>query len=208
MSQHQPMSWNSTQAITPDAYSTPVQSSLVGDSAAATSQLDSQAFEREFSLHDTIPAEHDHAYTSRISAELERKMLADDSSTAEDIRNRIAELHDAYRDERDAELERPAPPLALNIQDPREESQISRDEHNQTELAATAAELLDRVSGDTSRKFQESSFLALMRRLRDGEVVVDGDKMVETATPRPDENNVGIPRNFAHPADREYEMTP
>jgi len=105
-------------------------------------------------------------------------------------------------------LDRPADPLAVDIADSLEESQISRDEHDQTELAATAAELLDRVSGDTSRKFQESSFLALMRRLRDGEVVVDGDKMVETTTLRADENNVGIPRNFAHPPDREYEMTP
>jgi hypothetical protein len=204
------MSWNSTQAIAPDAYSRSEYSSTLNGSAAVTSQMDSQAFEREFSLHDTIPTSQDHAYTSRISAELERKILADDSSTAEDIRSRIAELHDAYRDERDAELDRPTDPLSLETQDSLGESQISRDMNDQTELAATAAELLDRVSGDTSRKFQESSFLALMRRLRDGEVVVEGDKMVETATAAPptDADNVGTPRPFAHPPDREYEMTP
>jgi len=202
------MLWNSTQAIAPRADSTPLHSYAMTDSAAPVSQLDSQAFEREFALHDTSPTSQGPAYTSRVSAELERKILADDSSTAEDIRSRIAELHDAYRDERDAELDRPTGPSALDLQDPIEESQISRDEHDQNELAATAAELLDRVSGDTSRKFQESNFLALMRRLRDGEVVVDGDKMIETATPSAGEDNVGTPRPFAHPTDREHEMTP
>ncbi|TKA71894.1 hypothetical protein B0A49_04538 [Cryomyces minteri] len=49
------------------------------------------------------------------------------------------------------------------------------------ELAATAAQLLDSVADNTSQKFQESTFLALMRKLRDHEVVVQGDKMVEVS---------------------------
>jgi len=48
-------------------------------------------------------------------------------------------------------------------------------------LARTAGQLLDSVRQDTSTKFQNSNFLALMRKLRDHEVVVEGDKMVETA---------------------------
>lgn len=47
------------------------------------------------------------------------------------------------------------------------------------DLARTAGALLDSVSEDTSTKFQNSNFLALMRKLRDREVVVEGDKMVE-----------------------------
>ncbi|KAF8542078.1 hypothetical protein BDD12DRAFT_826662 [Trichophaea hybrida] len=47
-------------------------------------------------------------------------------------------------------------------------------------LARTAGQLLDSVRQDTSEKFQNSNFLALMRKLRDHEVVVEGDKMVET----------------------------
>ncbi|KAK7536063.1 uncharacterized protein J3D65DRAFT_627284 [Phyllosticta citribraziliensis] len=52
------------------------------------------------------------------------------------------------------------------------------------ELARTAGQLLDSVSHDTSEKFQQSNFLALMRKLRDYEVRVDGDKVVETNNPR------------------------
>lgn len=47
-------------------------------------------------------------------------------------------------------------------------------------LAATAGELLERVVDNQSDKFQNSQFLGLMRKLRDREVKVDGDKMVET----------------------------
>ena len=45
------------------------------------------------------------------------------------------------------------------------------------ELARTAGELLNSVKDNQSEKFQQSSFLALMRQLRDKEVVVDGNEM-------------------------------
>ncbi|KAI5289937.1 hypothetical protein KEM52_000619, partial [Ascosphaera acerosa] len=54
-----------------------------------------------------------------------------------------------------------------------------RDAHgaNQSDdLARTAGQLLNSVQYETSQKFRESSFLALMRQLRDREVVVDGDE--------------------------------
>jgi hypothetical protein len=46
-------------------------------------------------------------------------------------------------------------------------------------LAHTAGQLLDSVSHETSEKFAQSSFLALMRRLRDREVVVEGENFIE-----------------------------
>ncbi|KAK2748710.1 hypothetical protein FQN57_000291 [Myotisia sp. PD_48] len=49
------------------------------------------------------------------------------------------------------------------------------------ELSKTAGALLDRVGNDQSQKFKESSFLALMRQLRDRELVIDGDKFREAA---------------------------
>ncbi|KAL2816149.1 hypothetical protein BJX63DRAFT_430436 [Aspergillus granulosus] len=49
------------------------------------------------------------------------------------------------------------------------------------ELARTAGQLLDSVSHDTSQKFRESNFLALMRRIRDREVQIEGDEFRETA---------------------------
>lgn len=50
-------------------------------------------------------------------------------------------------------------------------------------LARTAGELLQNVSGDlqTNTKMRDSSFMSLMRKLRDREVVVEGDKMVEAS---------------------------
>jgi len=48
-------------------------------------------------------------------------------------------------------------------------------------MAETAGHLLERVSDNTSEKFRKSQFLELMRRLRDREVRVEGDKMVEVS---------------------------
>jgi hypothetical protein len=64
-----------------------------------------------------------------------------------------------------------------------EQKEEIREEDNPDELARTAGQLLDSVSDNTSQKFQESTFLALMRRLRDREVRVEGDKMVEVSVP-------------------------
>ncbi|KAL4939772.1 hypothetical protein BDV06DRAFT_224717 [Aspergillus oleicola] len=49
------------------------------------------------------------------------------------------------------------------------------------ELARTAGQLLNSVSHETNQKFRKSNFLALMRRIRDREVQVEGDEFRETA---------------------------
>ena len=46
-------------------------------------------------------------------------------------------------------------------------------------LAQTAAKVLDSVSENTSQKFRQSTFLGLMRKLRDGEATVKGDDIVD-----------------------------
>ncbi|KAE8349030.1 hypothetical protein BDV28DRAFT_70851 [Aspergillus coremiiformis] len=50
------------------------------------------------------------------------------------------------------------------------------------ELARTAGQLVESVSHDQSQKFRESNFLALMRRIRDREVRVEGDEFREVST--------------------------
>lgn len=50
------------------------------------------------------------------------------------------------------------------------------------ELARTAGQLLDSVRNEQSQKFQQSNFLALMRRIRDREVEVEGDDFREVST--------------------------
>ena len=54
-----------------------------------------------------------------------------------------------------------------------------QDSRDADELARTAGELLTSVQHDTSDKFQNSQFLALMRKIRDGEVKVQGEEFKE-----------------------------
>lgn len=49
-------------------------------------------------------------------------------------------------------------------------------------LAQTAGHLLNNLRHDQSEKFQQSNFLALMRRIRDREVEVDGDEFREVSS--------------------------
>ena len=70
-------------------------------------------------------------------------------------------------------------------QRPQQPEQEQKDEqsheHDEDEMADTAGRLLERVADNTSSKFQNSQFLELMRKLRDREVKVEGDKMVEVS---------------------------
>jgi peroxin-5 len=59
-----------------------------------------------------------------------------------------------------------------------ESSQQPADDRD--ELARTAAVLLESVKDETNPKFQNSQFLGLMKQLRDGEMVVEGNQMVES----------------------------
>lgn len=61
----------------------------------------------------------------------------------------------------------------------RDEDNIDNDDAD--ELARTAGQLLDNVKYDQSQKFQQSSFLYLMRQLRDREVRIEGDKLIDVS---------------------------
>jgi hypothetical protein len=66
------------------------------------------------------------------------------------------------------------------IQETHDEQKQDQPQNNEDdEMAATAGRLLERVADNTSEKFQNSQFLELMRRLRDREVRVQEDKIVE-----------------------------
>ncbi len=53
---------------------------------------------------------------------------------------------------------------------------------NDHELKRAAASILDSVADNTSQKFQQSSFLALMKRIAEEKVVLKGEDLVEAAT--------------------------
>lgn len=67
-------------------------------------------------------------------------------------------------------------PLSLEEIAQKESSQQPADDD---ELARTAAVLLETVKDETNPKFQNSQFLGLMKQLRDGEMIVEGNQMVE-----------------------------
>jgi hypothetical protein len=74
----------------------------------------------------------------------------------------------------------PEPIMQRMEQRPEEEQKQEQPPRNDDdEMAATAGRLLERVADNTSEKFQNSQFLGLMRRLRDREVKVQEDKIVE-----------------------------
>lgn len=77
----------------------------------------------------------------------------------------------------------PLPEQLQQVQQPEQKQEAQHQpRHDDDEMAQTAGRLLERVSDNTSEKFQNSQFLELMRRLRDREVRVEGDKMVEVST--------------------------
>ena len=71
---------------------------------------------------------------------------------------------------------------ADRILPPEKRESAQNPQQDADELARTAGQLLDSVKHDQSQKFQESNFLALMRRLRDREVGVDGDTFRDVST--------------------------
>lgn len=66
---------------------------------------------------------------------------------------------------------------------PQEEEPKLSEEEEADRLAETAGELFDRLQfeRETDEKFRNSKFMALMKKLRDREVVVSGNEMVETS---------------------------
>ncbi|KAJ2916806.1 hypothetical protein MD484_g3607, partial [Candolleomyces efflorescens] len=68
-------------------------------------------------------------------------------------------------------------------QDPlvqQQEATSSRNEFDGDELARTAGMLLEHVKHEQNPKFQKSQFMNLMKQLRDGEVIVDGNQVVQS----------------------------
>ncbi|KAF1941788.1 hypothetical protein EJ02DRAFT_346946 [Clathrospora elynae] len=71
------------------------------------------------------------------------------------------------------------PELEHTQQKPEEQKQEHPQRNDDDDMAETAGRLLERVADNTSEKFQNSQFLQLMRRLRDREVRVHEDKIVQ-----------------------------
>ena len=127
--------------------------------------FDDAAFERAFDAArwDVQDQTEQHADAVR-----EQSVLLDESAANLMMQE---SLEDFERITADAVVER------------QEEEAEQTESTDRDDLARTAGELLNSVRDNTSQKFQQSSFLALMRQLRDHEVIVEGNSMVEVGQP-------------------------
>jgi hypothetical protein len=76
-----------------------------------------------------------------------------------------------------------SPESTVQQEQAQQKQQQNSSQPNPDALAQTAGQLLATVSHETSEKFAQSSFLTLMRRLRDHEVVVEGENFIEVSEP-------------------------
>ncbi|KAF7513311.1 hypothetical protein GJ744_009732 [Endocarpon pusillum] len=68
---------------------------------------------------------------------------------------------------------------SISYNDHKTTRSAEQNSRNADELARTAGRLLNSMAGETSPKFEQSQFLSLMRKIRDGQVVVRGDEFHE-----------------------------
>ncbi|TKA39421.1 hypothetical protein B0A54_10440 [Friedmanniomyces endolithicus] len=101
-------------------------------------------------------------------------------------------LHDILQDQQDV----------MSSLEEQAQAEDQRAQEEQDALSATAQELLSKVEDNKTDKFRNSQFLGLMRKLRDREVKVEGDKMVETTTPTFDNSEQRPSPLVAHVASR------
>ena len=83
-----------------------------------------------------------------------------------------------------AEAESAVYPAMVPVPVPEQEEPKLSEKEEADQLAQTAGELFDRLQHEreTDDKFRNSSFVALMKKLRDREVVVSGNDIVDSTS--------------------------
>ena len=114
-------------------------------------------------------------------SDAQQQELAEDQ--LHDLENRLNANGLLPPTDHDMETMRPIPTGEAEQMHDQEKPQTPAQPDVDAELAQTAGVLLDTVSDNQSEKFQQSSFLALMRQFRDHEVRVEGDKVVDANRP-------------------------
>jgi hypothetical protein len=142
-----------------NTHQVPQQAPMVN--AAPTEQFDDSAFEAAFEQ-----ARADMQELQETEVTLETESLVHEEAAQLDP---VVQPHEEIRIGSDTILH-------AEQQDP-----VTRS-HDADALAQTAAQLLDSVRHEQDQKFQQSNFLALMRRIRDREVQVEGDEFREVSS--------------------------
>lgn len=151
-------------------------------------QFDEAAFERAFDM----------AREDMLADEAPAQTFNGNQMDTEEIVDLIDKTQGAHQFDRsnsersglhnDLQNLQPADGLQTLLQDNILESEAQKEElkdetkEDDDALAATAQELLHKVEHNQTDKFKNSQFLNLMRKLRDREVKVRGDQMIETVS--------------------------
>jgi len=155
---------------------------------AVTEQFDEAAFERAFDMAIEDMAVDD-AMGDESAFGDPAIMFAEEAATISKAAQMSQESHQLNQNDVLESQHDLHQPLDINnhylpeepiVQEQRESNQSTREDDDA--LAATAQELLEKVEHNQTDKFRNSQFLGLMRKLRDREVKVEGDKMVETVS--------------------------
>jgi hypothetical protein len=135
--------------------------------------FDTEAFERAFDVAaaeasqldaEAMQPESEYEALMRSDEELDQLMSGIQASDVPAEATRV-DVHSMF-----------APPPAVQEEAAKDEGM---DDNESDKLSRTAKLLLESVSHETSDKFAQSSFLGLMRRLRDKEVHVEGEDFIE-----------------------------
>lgn len=145
-------------------------------------QFDEAAFERAFDMAkedmmaDVAPvsAVDDAQMNQEVESMSAAKAEESHQLNQQDVEQSLSDLHHPL------DSNEHALPEGMIREEHKEPEQNTRNDDDA--LAATAQELLEKVENNQTDKFRNSQFLGLMRRLRDREVKVEGDKMVETVS--------------------------
>jgi hypothetical protein len=128
--------------------------------AAPTEQFDESAFEAAF---EQARADMQELQETEVAPETESLAHEEAAPLLP-----TAQVHEEIRIGSDTILQTEQDPLTRN--------------RDADALAQTAGQLLDSVRHEQDQKFQQSNFLALMRRIRDREVQVEGDEFREVSS--------------------------
>lgn len=126
---------------------------------------------------------YDEAAFERAFEAARQEMQQSEESAHRKQTQRDAGLHDTTDQERQEWLDHSQIGTNRLFDEAQKREEEGKEADDAEELARTAGQLLENVKSDQSQKFQESSFLSLMRQLRDREVRVEGDVLVDVSIP-------------------------
>ena len=126
---------------------------------------------------------YDEAAFERAFDAAGKEMQQSEESAQRNETQMDAGLHDTRGQESQEMLDHKRIGSDRILDEARKKGEEGKEADDAEELAKTAGQLLENVKGDQSQKFKDCNFLSLMRQLRDKEVRVEGDKLVDVSIP-------------------------